>query len=150
MAPYRTILVGVDFTDAGRRAVERAAEFSRLYDAEVHLAHIIEHFPEDLPVGMIPAENRDPQEALTARSREKLSSLAREAGLGSARLVVETTRRSARRHLLALAASIGPDLIVVGGAGETGLGSTASGIVQRAPCDVLVAHAPPSSVGGGE
>lgn len=141
MAPYRTILVGLDFTDQGRRALERAAELSRLFDAEIHLAHVIEHFPEDLPVGMVPAENSDPREALAAQARDKASNLAREVGIDNPRIAVETTRRSAKRHLLELASSIQADLIIVGGAGETGLGSTASGVVHRSPCDVLVVHA---------
>lgn len=140
MAAYRTILVGLDFTDEGRRAIERAADLSRLFGAQVHIAHIIEHFPEDLPVGTIPAENNDPGQVLSVRAREKATLMAREAGLTDARVDVETTRRSAKRHLLEMADSLKPDLIIVGGAGEAGLGSTASGIVHRAPCDVLVVH----------
>lgn len=141
MAGYRTILVGVDFTEEGHRAVERAAELSRLFGAQVVLVHVIEHFPEDLPVEMVAPETVDPRDELVARAREKAAAVAREAGMENARIEIDTTRRSAKRHLLELASSMKPDLIVVGGAGEAGLGSTASGIVHRAPSDVLVVHA---------
>lgn len=141
MAGYRTILVGLDLADESRRAVERAAGLARLFDARIYLAHVIEHFPEDLPLDMVPGEDSDPGRVLADRAHEKAATLAREAGIGNARIIVEATPRSAKRHLLQLAASLKPDLIVVGGAGEAGLGSTASGIVHRAPCDVLVVHA---------
>lgn len=140
MAEYRTILVGLDFSDDGRHAIERAAQLARLFGSVVYLAHIIEHFPEDLPVEMIAPEDRDPAKALSARIREKALELARETGLEGARVLVETTHRSARHRLLELAESTKPDLIIAGGSGEAGLGSTASGLVHRAPCDVLIVH----------
>lgn len=140
MEGYRSILVGVDFTDEGRRAVERGAEIARLYGSTLYLAHVIEHFPEDLPVDIIPREDLDVETALVNRARDKATTLARDIGINDAQIVVEATHRSAKHKLIQLAASLRPDLIIVAGAGEAGLGSTAAGIIHRAPCDVLVVH----------
>jgi len=143
MERYQTILVGLDFTAEGSRVLQRAALMSRTFGAATHVVHVIEHFPEDLPVETIAREDRDPQAALVRRARERAENLARKAGLDDARIIVALTRRSARRELLEQAASLEADLIIVAGAGEAGLaglGSTASAIVHRAPCDVLVVH----------
>jgi universal stress protein A len=141
MSGYTTILVGLDFTDEGRRALERAADVSRRYGSTLHVAHVIEHFPEDIPVDIVPREDLDVETALVDRAREKAAALIRDLGLDDVSIVVEVTRRSAKHKLIELAASVRPDLIVVGGAGEAGLGSTAGGIIHNAPCDVLVVRA---------
>jgi len=144
MNPYGTILVGIDFTAAGNRAAERAAQMARAYDSRLHIVHVIEHFPEDIPLDTVSPEDRDPEAILRERFGAKAEALARDLGWHRSQVEVATSRGSAKRKLLELATSLKTDLIVVAGAGEgalAGLGSTSSGLLHRAPCDVLVVRA---------
>jgi nucleotide-binding universal stress UspA family protein len=74
----------------------------------------IRHFPEDLPVSVIPPEDMDPEEFLTNRARVDLEKLSARIGQPGATLEVVVSTHSARREIVKYAQGHGIDLIVVG------------------------------------
>ena len=74
----------------------------------------IRHFPEDLPVSVIPPEDMDPEEFLTNRARVDLEKLSARIGQPGAILDVVVSTHSARREIVKYAQGHGIDLIVVG------------------------------------
>ncbi len=65
MQAYRHILVATDFSEFSEPAAQRAAELAQRYGADLTLIHILEHFPEDIPIDSIAPEDVDPQKFLT-------------------------------------------------------------------------------------
>ena len=74
----------------------------------------IRHFPEDLPVSVIPPEDMDPEEFLTHRARGDLENLSARIGQPGAILDVVVSTHSAGREIVKYAQGHGIDLIVVG------------------------------------
>lgn len=146
MKHYKNILLASDFSPAGEVAAKRAAALARRIDARLTLLHVIDYFPEDMPVDSINPENQDPAEYLSQRSREQLAKLAAHLGLPDARQEVIFSTRSAKREIVEFAKRDHTDLIVLGSHGHRGLsallGSTADGILHRSACDVLAVRAP--------
>jgi universal stress protein A len=142
---YRHIVVAVDFSEAARRAAERAVELARRWSARLTLLHVIEFFPEDIPLRYIAPEDVDPAEYLERRARGELEALAGELGASDAEQLVTLTTHSARHAIREAAVERGVDLIVVGTHGRRGagqhLGSTAGALLQHAPCDILAVRA---------
>ena len=148
MQPYRRILIASDLTEFSEPALWRANELSRQYGAELHLLHVIEHFPEDRSNEWVAPEDRRPSEYVTDRAQDALDLLAAKLDRpndDSVKPQVTTGPHSARHEIIAYAEENAIDLIVVGAHGphwrETLTGSTASGVLHHAPCDVLVVRA---------
>jgi universal stress protein A len=141
MNTYKHILLATDFSDLSARVADRAAELAGRCDAELVLLHVIEHFPEDIPIDAIAPEDVDCKEYLTSLAHTALKELAQRLGRGAAQRVVKLNTHSAKAEILRFAREAGIDLIVLGAHGAHGLsgllGSTASAVVQGAPCDVL-------------
>ena len=144
MDGYRNILVAADFSEAGENAVKVADTLADRFGASLTILHVIEHFPEDQPVDVIPPEDADPQKFLTDRARSYLEKLSVRIGRPSAVLEVVVSTRSANREIVQYAQGQGIDLIVVGSHGKHGiqgiLGSTATSVMHAASVDVLVVH----------
>lgn len=142
MGGYQNILVAADSSEAGENAVKMAATLAGRFGASLTILHVIEHFPEDMPVSVIPPEDVDPQEFLTDRARSKLEKLSARIGQPDAAPEVELSTHSASREVVQYARGHDIDLIVVGSRGKHGiqgmLGSTANSVVQAAIVDVLV------------
>ena len=111
----------------------------------MHLAYIVEHFPEDMPCDVVAPEDMDPETFMRQTFEERLAAFAHRMALAEAtpHLVFDTG--SARREIATLAERLGADLIVLGSHGRQGaaawLGSTADGVMHRARCDVLMVRA---------
>ena len=144
MNGYQNILVAADFSAAGEKAVEKAGTLAGRFGASLTLLHVIEHFPEDMPVSVIPPEDVDPQKYLTDRARSSLEKLSARIGQPAAALEMVVSTHSASREIVRYAQGHGIDLIVVGSHGKGGIkgmsGSTANSVVQAAIVDVLVVH----------
>jgi len=144
MDGYKNILVAADFSEVGENAVKVADTLADRFGAGLTILHVIEHFPEDQPVGVIPPEDADPQKFLTDRARSYLEKLSVRIGRPSAVLEVVVSTRSANREIVQYAQGQGIDLIVVGSHGKHGiqgiLGSTATSVMHAASVDVLVVH----------
>jgi nucleotide-binding universal stress UspA family protein len=138
-APKR-ILVAMDFSEQGERALEAALELGSRFRAEVHLVHalevalpLFEPYAVVLPADWIGEARRLAQEKLEkAHARMKSRGLSGTVHLGD----VPAAHAIADR-----ARAIGADLVVVGTHGHTGLkhvllGSVAERTVEYAPCSV--------------
>ncbi len=142
MNNYQHILTAVDFSDVSERAAERAVELARFYRARLTFIHVIEHFPEHLPHYKMSREEMDPEEFLINQAGEDLRKLGTKLKMDDAEQVVKLTKHSAKGEVLEFARHNQVDLIVLGSQGRHRLseifaGSTATGIVRAAACDVF-------------
>lgn len=143
MSNYERILVAIDFSDISQQAVRRAIELAGFYQAALVFMHVIEHFPEHLPHYQMSREDMDPEEFLISRAREDLQELCVKLGQEDAEHVVRLTKHSAKAEIIKYVRKNGIGLIVLGskGRGRIGewlAGSTATGIVRSATCDVFI------------
>jgi universal stress protein A len=142
VARYQRVLIATDFSEEGNYAAEAGVELARRDGAQLILLHVIEHFPEDLPTDPIGPENTDPRQFLVDRARKALAHLADACGCKDATQEIILSARSAKRVILQIAKERGVDLIVMGAHGRGGhvsfLGSTAMGVLNGVPCDMLV------------
>jgi len=144
MNRYKNILVAADFSSAGENAVKMAEALASRFGSSLTFLHVLEHFPVDLPVSVIPPEDMDPEEFLTNRARYDLEKLSAGTGQPGAKLEVVVSTHSAGREIVKYAQSHGIDLIVVGSYGKDSVqgrtGSTANSVMRTADIDVLVVH----------
>ncbi len=141
MTVYHHILCATDFSSHSQKALERATTLARLHEARLTLLHIVEYFPEDIPVDVVYPEALDLESYLAERARKRLAEIAGETGLEAVGQEVRVSARSARHEIVGFAEEQDVDLIVVASHGrhwiDALLGSTASGVLRHAPCDVL-------------
>lgn len=141
-APYRRALVGIDFSDCSRCALEFAVRL--LPDGEFHLVHAF-----DVPFkGFLSGE--EIRREVSKSHQEQLDRFIEGCGatLGAAlrsdppRLAQTLRQGMARQVLEEQVAQVKPDLLVLGTHGRRGLGrallgSVAEDFLSRPPCDVL-------------
>ena len=141
MSIYKRILVATDFSDINMLAAKRAVLLAKRDNCELILLHVIEHFPTDGgPLSSVFQYNIEPDGALTRHIIGKLDELKNTLGYKELKTEFRITSKSARHEILRFAKSHDVDLIVVAphGQGIIGtLGSTATGILNNAVCDVL-------------
>lgn len=141
MSVYKRILVATDFSDINRLAVERASILAKQDKCELILLHVIEHFPMDGgPLSSVFKNNIKPDEALAQHVRARMNELVHTLEYQDIRTEFRITSKSARHEILRFAKAHAVDLIVVAphGQGIIGtLGSTATGVLNNAFCDVL-------------
>ena len=145
MSNYKRILVAVDFSEVSKHAAKRAVELAGFYQAHLVFIHIIEHFPEHLPHYQMSGEDMDPEEFLIKRAGQDLKKLCSSLGQDDVEHVVKLTKHSSKAEVLEFAKDNQIDLIVLGSRGQHRLtdwlaGSTATGVVRTATCDVLTVH----------
>jgi len=145
MKGYQSILCATDFSDHCVAAAERAAEMAQRYGATLTLLHIVEYFPEDRSNEAIAPEDADPAAYRKQQADTSLAGLAQHLGNDEAGREVRFTTGSARHEIARFAEEQAIDLIVMATHGRHGitniLGSTANGVMQCAPCDVLAVRA---------
>lgn len=145
MGNYKRILVATDFSPVSRLAATKAIELAGYYDAELIFLHIVEHFPEHLPHYRIAHEEMDPEHFIIDRAEKDLEKLCQELGAADALREVRLTTHSAKAEVVRFSTERDIELIVIGARGRNNLidmlsGSTATGVVRAAPCDVFVVH----------
>ena len=141
MSIYKRILVATDFSDINLVAAKRAVRLAKQDKCELVLLHVIEHFPLDSgPLSSVFQYNTEPIDALAQHVRTKMDELKRALRYKEIKAEFRTTSKSARHEILRFAKAHDVDLIVVAphGQGVIGtLGSTATGVLNNAVCDVL-------------
>ena len=146
MSIYKRILVATDFSDINLVAAKRAARLAKQNSCELILLHVIEHFPlDDGPLASVFQFNPDPSNAMAERAHARLDELESELGYDKTTKEFRITPKSARHEILRFAGVHGVDLIVVAphAQGIIGmLGSTATGVINSANCDVLAVREP--------
>jgi len=141
-----TIIVATDFSEVSREALRLAGRVASRHDARVWLVHVYDPAPvvgprptvEHLEVGASDDLSQQIESELEQRRAELL---------GDVEDVVCRLERhpSPAQRIVALAAELEADLVVVGCHGRTGLpravlGSVAEQVARHAPCPVLVAR----------
>lgn len=141
MSVYRQILVATDFSDINRLAVQRASLLAKQDNCVLILLHVIEHFPlDDGPLSSVFNYNTKQTDDLAKHVRVKMSELKHTIDYPNVQVEFRITSKSARHEILRFAKAHEVDLIVVAphGQGIIGtLGSTATGVLNNASCDVL-------------
>lgn len=138
---YKHVLLAADLTPKDDDPVfEKARDIINLMHAKVTLIHVIEedHGYAGPYITKSIIEERKQKEEQTAK--EYLAHLGEELGIPDERQIVLSGQ--AKKLVLKTAKELGVDLIVVGSHGRHGLnllllGSTASGVLHGANCDVL-------------
>jgi len=141
MTVYKRILLATDFSDINLVAARRAVLLAKRDKCELICLHVIEHFQLDGgPLTSVFQHNTELSDALARQARDKLEELKRALGYEKIKTEIRMTPKSARHEILRFAKAHDVDLIIVAphGQGIIGsLGSTATGILNNAVCDVL-------------
>jgi len=154
-APRFQIVAGIDYSNTGDLALERAFELAtEKQNAEVHIVHVLQTYgalaPVELglaPTGADPAMISDAAEQLRRYADRKLQEYKARAASGPKKLFERAVSHlrldSPAQEIAQLATDLEADLVVVGTHGRRGasrllLGSIAEGVVRLAPCTVLV------------
>jgi len=144
------ILCAADLTQASEQTLDMALSLGIDNDAQVTLLHVIDTPPGDTWAGLhVAAPEVGPsRHEFVARARAEL----RKAVPVAARNCCEVTERvetgAPWSEILRVASQMNADLIVMGAhprgaVGRMFLGSTASNVVRRAACPVLLVHETP-------
>jgi nucleotide-binding universal stress UspA family protein len=146
---FGKILVAIDFDDASLRALDYAMVMAKAFSASLTLVHVYDTTvvvasAVDIPIVVAPA-GTDDAIARGEEARRGLAEIARTRGLEHATLLARPGK--AADEVLACAAELGSDLIVVGAHRRNAisrllLGSVAQAITQRAQVPVLSVRAP--------
>jgi len=138
MADYHRIMLAVDLTEESNRVAERAVRLAQVFDAELHVVHVIE--PLSLAYGGdIPMDLSTVQDQIHDQARSHLAEFAASLDIPAERQHLIFGRPES--EIQRTAESVEADVIVVGSHGRHGLalllGSTANGVLHGASCDVL-------------
>jgi nucleotide-binding universal stress UspA family protein len=131
------VIVGIDFSDASRLALEQAAAWSRRLDVPLLAMHVLQPPAPMLPEAQIALPDPEWLTAMETHAREQLEKFV--SGIPGAS--IQVVWGSPAEELVEEAT---PDcLLVVAQVGHSGIerllfGSTAARVVKHAPCDVLV------------
>ena len=146
--PY-VIVVGVDYSDTGALALEKAFELAAEKElGEVHAVNIVRNYGEFVELeGASPTPYRlsmaDAQKRLHDYITERVGSFTERTGKRFKRCVSHIRLEFAAEEIAQLAADVHADMVVVGTHGRRGLrrlflGSVAEAVVRLAQCPVLV------------
>lgn len=144
---YATIAVGTDGSESALRAVEQAAELAAAVGASLVVVCAFHPMTAREQAVVTPAAG-DARFRVTGSdaATEALQAAADHArASGAARVDSRLVEGDAVEAMLSLSRELSIDLVVVGNRGINTLsgrllGSVASDLSQRAPCDVLIVH----------
>jgi nucleotide-binding universal stress UspA family protein len=150
LVPYRRVLVAVDFSTCGQRALECAMRLAP--EAEFHALHVYDLWYE-ARLRTTGATDRDTAELHREAARDSLDELDKflaACQVDGAKIQRHVSSGYPGPTIAAEAARLGADLVAVGTHGRSGLlyvllGSVALHVLRETECDVLVtrpAHAP--------
>lgn len=146
----KTIVVGTDLGESGRRATLLAVQTARATSATLWLVHAsevgLEHAWRDLPLGARSAAHalRQRLKGRFENSLQELENERKECEAAGLSCQTSCEEGAPWETILRTAVSVNADLIAVGdpigsiGLPERLLGSTAERVVRQAPCSVLV------------
>lgn len=144
---YRHILVAVDFMPDRKQVTDRARQLAGAFNSRISLVHIVEYFPLELADDLVLPQDIGLEDQLLEMARSKLAAIAQEFPDNDVSTHVELGQTS--QTLLHWAEEQRADLILLGRHGRHGfsriLGSTASAILNQAPCDVLAVRIQPTN-----
>ena len=133
----KRVLVGIDFSEASKLALERAFAWSQKLEVPLVAMHVLQPPAPMLPEAQIALPDPEWLQAMEVHAKEQLDKFV--AGLPG--IITQVRWGSPAEELVEEAT---PDcLLVVAQVGHSGIerllfGSTAARVVKHAPCDVLV------------
>ncbi len=142
---YKHILLAVDFSANTENIVTRAIEVVNQNGAKLSLVHILDNIPmPDTSYGTIISLGDESDNLLLEQEKNNLTMLGEKLNVpDNQRWLIWGTPKD---EITTLAAQESVDLIVIGSHARHGLalllGSTASGVLHHAPCDVLAVKLP--------
>ena len=147
LKPYGNVLVAVDFSPRSDLALQRGLELARLYNANLSLVHTVEYttyLSSEYDSVVLPDNFMEIDQSIFDHSASHLDQVAKNLNYPNTQHEVLWGRPQST--VLSYAAAQNVDLIVVGSHGRHGLarllGSTATGIMHNAKCDVIVIRLP--------
>ena len=135
--PYRHILCSIDFDDNSLRALDKAIEIVRHFQAKITVIHVVRMVLEFPDTPNAYARYQEQERAARARLNEiaaqKLSGVAHESAVYTGDIA---------GSILEAVDKFEPDLLVMATHGRTGLahlflGSVAEAVLRKARCPVL-------------
>lgn len=138
---YKRILIPVDGSPTGQKALEHGLALGKEQGAKVILTYVVEQLQVWATEGQIDLGEvmREGGTAILADAEAK----AKKAGVAAEKLLVEAGVQRTARSIVDQAAKLNADLIVMGTHGRRGIdhlimGSVAEGVVRTAPVPVLL------------
>ncbi|WP_330924687.1 universal stress protein [Candidatus Sororendozoicomonas aggregata] len=138
MNNYAHILVAIDLSDEADSVLKKAQAIAEANHAKLTMVHVIE--PLSVAYGSdIPLDLTALQDEITQQARDRITQLTNTIHLEKGNQHIVYGRPEREVHRIAEESEV--DLIVVGSHGRHGLalifGSTSTGILHAASCDVL-------------
>jgi nucleotide-binding universal stress UspA family protein len=144
MAPFRNIVVAVDFSQTSQDTIDAALDLARLHDGHVHLVHVVPdpfHLPytiEPTGVNWVDVLRRWSEEA-----RAQLEQLVAGRAAEQPMMTKAIVSGSPATEILRYARDRNADVIVLGSHGHgvmqrLVLGSVAERVIRHATCSVLM------------
>ena len=149
--PFKSILCPTDLSSMSIKALQKAVELARIFDAKLTLLHIHEYLMDEKEMIMLRVSVKDYKEMQNKRLADVEKEMADEvAKAGGDGLNVDYLQRESNRphkEILKVAEESDADLIVMATNGRSGfvenvLGSNAENVVHRARCTVLTIRVP--------
>jgi universal stress protein A len=137
MLKYKHILAATDFHKEDLPVITKAVELAKQYDAELSVVHVVPSVPYYMASGL--SSISDIEDHLEDQTKERLTDIEKEFDI---KIKTHMVHGLPKKEIVALADELKADLIIVGSHGKHGaqllLGSTASGVMHRAHCDLLL------------
>ena len=138
MSIYQNILVAIDLNEDAEQVIQRAHQLALKSSAKLTLVHVKESLSYAYG-GDMPMDLSSIQTELLDQAQQRMSGLVQKKQLGEVDQLLLSGNIKTEVHRVAT--ELRSDLIVVGSHERHGLalllGSTSSGILQGATCDVL-------------
>lgn len=144
--PFRRVLCATDFSASSFGALRTAASLMRDAIGEVTVLNVIDDTDENELFVARPYDVHRHEAEREAQAMESLRQFTGRAFFGGPQPTLRVTRGRSEREILAVAAELSADLIVLGVTGQNDFhgrlfGSTTNSILRAAPCPVLTARA---------
>lgn len=140
MSAYQHILVALDFGPDQTQVLQRALKLAKTEAARLSLIHVVEFLHVDLANELVLPEDVQLEAQIVETAKRKLATLASQLELPT-KINHWVELGSTKQEIIRIAEQQHVDLILLGSHGRHGLGrllgSTANGVLQGAPCDVL-------------
>jgi len=143
----KKILVPIDFSDYSKGALRYAANFAKMFNAEMILVYVVEPviYPPDFSMGQIaiPSVNAE----WDVKAKEELDKLAKTEIPDEIKVTSIIKTGKPFLEIIDTAAEQKIDIIIIATHGHSGVehilfGSTAEKVVRKAPCPVLTLREP--------
>lgn len=142
----KKLVAGIDFSEASREALRRAAMMARTYDASIDVVYGYV-LPEVATLDGSMASVATAHDDLISEKEEALASMVREVEADDVVGEISALQLPPAQAILSTADQKGAQFIFVGTHGRRGvarffLGNTAERVIRKAPCPLFVVPAP--------